>query len=143
MARKKVNPNLQTEKVEFDGMFPFTLAIVYKKGASIVDIIDEAADTDENLIPLANNNEDGSLSLVYKMDGTTVAYIIVDDNITIDTIVHESIHITCRLFEIIGSAINEDTEEFFAYLTSHMFRKVYKVVTTIFNLAPKMIYAEN
>ena len=141
MARKKVVTELQITRIEFDGMFPFVLAVVYKKGSTIIDIIREASTIDANLIPLMQDLEGEALSLVYKNDGSTTAYIVVDDTISVDVIVHEACHIVFRLFGIIGSQINEDTEEFFSYLTSHMFRKVYEVVTG-FGLAPKMIYDE-
>lgn len=135
---------LHMEPIEMGGMFPFTTIVVYRKGASIEKVIEEAAQQDDNLKPLAEDMQSGatSLSLVFKHDGTTVAYMIVDDNISIDTIVHEAIHIVCRLFEIIGSYINEETEEFFAYLNAHIFREVYKVVTRKFKLKPKMIHEE-
>lgn len=135
--------NLQMESIEMGGIFPFTAIVVYKKGASIDEIIREAATVEDNLKPLAQDEGPmPSLSLVFKHEGTTVAYIIVDDDISIDTIVHEAIHITCRLFEIVNSEVNDDTEEFFAYLNTHVFREVYKVLTTKFRLKPKMIYEE-
>lgn len=125
------------------GIFPFTTTVVYKKGATISEIIQEAAQGDPNLVPLAvNEGPNPSLSLVFKYEGTTVAYMIVDDHMTIDTLVHEAIHVTCRLFEIINSEVNDDTEEFFAYLNTYIFREVYKVLTTKFKLKPQMIYSE-
>lgn len=149
MARKKIVPvidnTLQVVELDMAGAFPFSTMVVYKTNTPIEQIIHEAAMEDENLIPLSNeiNSDDNpSLSLVYKQNGTTVAYIFVDDQITIDTLVHECVHIVCRLFEVIGSEINESTEEFFAYLNSHMFRRIYKVITQTFALIPKMIYDE-
>lgn len=124
------------------GMFPFTTIVLYKKGASIDDIIAEAAEGDPNLKPLTFYQDDPSLSLVFKHEGTTVAYMVVDDNISVDTLVHESDHVVFSLFEIIGSNINADTEEFFAYLDTHIFREVYKVITGKFKLKPPMIYIE-
>ena len=140
MPRKKAV--LQRETIEMGGMFPFTTVVVYKKGATIDEIIREAAEEDENLKPLTYYQDDPSLSLVFKHEGTTVAYMVIDDNISIDTLVHESDHVVFSLFEIIGSNINADTEEFFAYLDTHIFREVYKVITNKFKLKPPMIYNE-
>ncbi len=140
MARKST---LQMEAIEMGGIFPFTTIVVYKRGASINDTINEAAKVEDNLKPLIEDQgPNPSLSLVFKHEGTTVAYIIVDDQISVDTIVHEAVHITCRLFEIINSIVGDETEEFFAYLNTHVFREVYKVVTQKFRLKPKMIYEE-
>ena len=139
MRKKAV---LLKEAIEMGGMFPFTTIVLYKKGATIDEIIREAAEEDENLKPLTFYQDDPSLSLVFKHEGTTVAYMVVDDNISVDTLVHESDHVVFSLFEIIGSNINADTEEFFAYLDTHIFREVYKVITNKFKLKPPMIYNE-
>lgn len=145
MPRKKVVPVVQIVELDFGGMFPFMLNIVYKKGANIEDIIREASDIDENLISLARSLEDDdrvSLSMVYKHNGTTMVYVFIDDNITIDTIIHESNHIVFRVFEIVGSNINEETEEFFSYIDTDIFKKVYQVITEQFKLNPPVLYSE-
>jgi len=143
MARKKIVDSLRVEAIDFGGMFPFILNIVYKKGTTIEKIVYEAALKDENLVPLANSMEGATpLSMVYNLDGTTVVYMFMDDSISLDTIVHESAHVVCRLFEIIGSNINEETEEFFAYIQTDVFKRVYKTVTQKFQLDPPVLYEE-
>lgn len=142
MASRK--PILQVVDIQFNGIFPFTASVVYKRGSTIEQAIKEASLQYESLIELANDDDgtNPALSLVYKANGTTNAFIFVDDEITIDTLVHEAIHLSCRLFEIIGSKVTDDTEEVFSYLNTHIFKEVYKVITTIFKLKPKMIYGE-
>lgn len=148
MAKRKVVPidSVQIESIDFGGMFPFTLKVIYKKGTTIEKIIYEAAGIETNLVGLANaiaeEDDRTPLSMVYKLRGETNAYMFIADDITIDTIVHESVHVVCRLFEIIGSNINEETEEFFAYIQTDVFKRVYKMTIEKFNLNPPVLLEE-
>lgn len=127
---------LQSKQIETDGSLPYKLTVHYSKGCDIQGLLEQIVDSDKNFKELLNSDYSGCLSMVTSIDSNI--YLLVKDNITMDTLLHECIHVTFRIFEKIGSSANLETEEFFAYITDFIFKSVYKILKEDFKLKVKV-----
>lgn len=105
-------------------------------------MIEEAAKKYPQLRMLLQEDwsRDNTVSFVWRHPGSSTIFLFITDEMTIDIVVHESVHVVSRIFEIIGAPITEDTEEFFAYYQETMFRDILKTLKNKFNFTPKMYF---
>lgn len=112
-------------------IFPYTLYVVYGKNMSINNIIlNEINKGNIGLINMEGiDDAANSDACVYNDNMSTDIYLFISNNLTLDILVHECIHITSRIFEIMGSEINSHTEELFAYINQNIFKQCYNLIT--------------
>lgn len=59
-------------------------------------------------------------------DNQSKFYLIFCKNPSINVIAHEVFHLTSKIISLIGSSLNEETEEPFAYLHGYILEMVYE-----------------
>ncbi len=120
-------------------IFPYVLHIIYGKNMELKDIVDEVSRDNKDLNCLRDDKWLESIeAFVYNDEDSTDIYLFLKDSITLDTLLHECIHITSRIFDIMDSKLNSSTEEFFAYITQYMFKECCKVISNDFKLKLKV-----
>lgn len=104
--------------MEIFDLQPFGINMVFFQCES--EYVDYCNDCDEE--PLV-----GVRGVTHDLNNDGEIIMGVFDN-EIDTLAHEMVHVTHRVFKHIGSNISEDTEEVLAYLTGNTVGRVYKVM---------------
>lgn len=134
MTNKK--NQIQTYTKSYANIFPYSLTIVH--GGNIINI-NEIAESlfKQGYIQMSyflSNPMVGNIdACVYHDPNDTEIFLFISNNLTIDVLIHECVHITARIFDIIGSEITNDTEEFFAYINQFMFKECYDTITNKLN----------
>lgn len=125
----------------YSSILPFNLVLVYQKKGVFIDMITSLSEEFPELKVLEKDKtalNKQVLSFVFNDESNNNIFLFLTDNFGTDVLVHECVHVTFRLFEIVGSDINEETEEWFAYLNEFMFRESYKIITQEFKLKVTM-----
>jgi hypothetical protein len=132
MAKKKVIPAKGHAYEKSFDFLPFKLITLYSEGESIPQIVETFHTTYPELTLLLAADDVGSKTtsaMVYKANDSTSVCLFIKKGISISILIHECVHIVSRIFDIIGSEVNEETEEFFAYLQEYIFKEVYTLIT--------------
>lgn len=127
---------MQVYSKSYANIFPYSLTVVHGGKTTNINEIAEALFKQGYLQmsyflsnPMVGNID----ACVYHDPNDTEIFLFVSDNLSIDVLVHECIHITARIFDITGSDITNDTEEFFAYINQFMFKECYEIITKEMN----------
>lgn len=134
--------SLQTCYKSYSMFLPFGLTLVFQRQGTFNEMIVEAAKKFPQLDLLKCDTINSNVaSFVYMPNATGSIFLFCTDELSIDILVHECIHVTMRIFDAIGAEVTEDTEEFFAYLNEMIFRDTIKLLKTKFDFIPKMPFA--
>ena len=137
--------NVEIVNLDLGKLFPVILKLVYSKKGTIREIVRNSIEKDNQLVYLHQELEGDSrspVSLVYNIPGTANVYLVLNGEITMDTLIHECSHVIFRIFEITGSPITEDTEEFFSYMLGAVFSECVKTIKQNFKIKPKDCFYE-
>jgi hypothetical protein len=132
---------LQLSTKTYNNIFPFILTIAYQKKGDFRQMVGELLIEYPELMPLYVSFEEdqrAAMAFVYKHEASSQIFLFCTDNLGLDILVHECVHITAAVFHTVGSNINDETEEWFAYLNEFVFREVYAVLTKDFKHKLKM-----
>ncbi|TXH08747.1 MAG: hypothetical protein E6R03_17695 [Hyphomicrobiaceae bacterium] len=130
---------LQTYYKNYNQFLPFGLILIFERQGSFNDMVLEAAKRYPQLAALkCDTVRPNVMSFVYSPLDTNAIYLFATDELRLDVLVHECFHITMRIFDAIGSEVNEHTEENFAYLNEMIFRDVYNALEKKFKFTPSM-----
>lgn len=130
--------NLQIYQKNYERMFPFNLVYIYEKKGNFDNMLVKAACTFPELTRIPEESTDSSLAFVYAPESSGNIFFFMTDDFGLDILVHEITHIVFALFDRIQVNINEETEEFFAYISESLFRDSISVITKEFKLKMKM-----
>lgn len=116
---------LRCHEADYTSIFPFRLVVYYRPNSTSDQILLKAQESNPALqaIPL---DSFPSAAFVSQID--TTIYLFITDQLTLDILVHECIHITKALFFIMNSEFNTHTEELFAYINQFMFRQLLNIL---------------
>jgi hypothetical protein len=135
MAVRKKETGLKIVERNYDGPIPFDLITIYQKDGDFKQMAEEALGPYPELLHLvAQPLERKPLCFVYNNLESDNIFLFITDEFTGDILVHESVHITFRIFDIIGAEPSIETEEFFAYITEFVYRELIGVCTEEFGL---------
>lgn len=121
----------------YHAIFPFNLILAYKKGGVFKEMVGELSTKYSDLSRLLDI-EDNVLSFVFNDKGSSNIYLFLTDAFSVDVLIHESVHVVSRIFDIMGVDTCEETEEFFAYLMEFMFREIMHLLKTELKIKPPM-----
>lgn len=112
-------------------ILPFDLKVVDCKDNSIESCIQyliRKGESYSDLTGMKDYEDRECIACVYNTKSSTNIYLFVADDLPLDVLVHECIHITFAVFDIVGSNINEETEELFAYINQFIFNEVKDLI---------------
>ncbi len=124
---------LMTVDKEYRSILPYNLIAIYKKGGRFRDMIEDSLTEYPELYPLIAETFDEAQAFVYNRESFNI-FMFVTDNLSIDVLVHECTHAVFAIYDIIGQVVDRKNDEFFAYLTEHVFREYYSMITDNFKL---------
>lgn len=128
---------LQTYTKKYTKYLPFVYNIIFKRQGIFNEMIVEASKKFPHVADLTCNGIGPNIvSFVYKPEHSNHIYLFATDELSLDILVHETAHVVMRIFEGIGSEMNESTEEFFAYLQEMIFRDTMEVLYKQFEFTP-------
>lgn len=130
---------LKVQVIDYNEVYPFRLIIAYKKDGNFIQMLNELIPDYPELKEGLGEMEDTILAFTYCIGNTGNIFLFVTEDVAIDILVHECVHIASRVFEATGSYINEETEELYAYLLEYIFREVYRTLTNTFKVKMKII----
>lgn len=138
MALKK---SLQIDHKSYSEYLPFSLVVIFQREGVFDEMVTEASKQYPSLETLRLESiKEKVISFVYNPEPGNIIFLFANDEMTIDVLVHECVHIVMRIFNTIGADMNQETEEFFAYLQDMTFRDIYKVLTSKFKFTPKVLF---
>lgn len=133
---------LQTCYKSYSTFLPFGLTLVFQRQGSFNEMIVEAAKKFPQLDLLKCDTINSNVaSFVYMPNATNSIYLFCTDELSVDILVHECVHVVMRIFDAIGADVTPDTEEFFAYLNEMIFRDTLRLLKAKFAFTPKMPFA--
>lgn len=134
--KENLENKLKRFKKSYSYILPFNLDIISTNKNSM-DQTFESLNKEYILDHYELTNTDNYSACVLSSDKDLTILLIFNEDITVDILVHECIHIVYNIFEYIGSDINRETEEFFAYLNQFIFNEVYNIITKNLNIKIK------
>lgn len=131
---------LQTHTKKYTKYLPFVYTIVFKRQGTFNEMIEEATKKFPLLQALTCEGIGPNIiSFVYKPEYNNHIFLFATDELSLDILVHECAHVVMRIFEGIGSEVNESTEEFFAYTQEMIFRDTMEAMNKHFEFVPVLV----
>lgn len=130
---------IKTHYKSYSSYLPFALAIIYEENGDFNKMVLEACNKYKSLEQIkCDNIPTNVMAFVYKSDDENIIYLFATNTLTTEVLVHECAHIALRVFQSIGAEINEETDEFHAYILEMLFRDIYNILVKKFNFTPEM-----
>lgn len=131
---------IQVETLSYTNLFPIIITVIYKESGDFSDIINEASIEYPELSCLRTEDRSNIIAFVYRPTGCGTLFLFMKKDLSMDILAHECIHLTAGVFEMVGADMNEQTEEFFAYINESIFREVLKIIRDRFGFIPEPLY---
>lgn len=129
-------PKLKPKAFKIDlGIYPYTIFVCFLDFELLIDLISK-----EKLSPSEEQIEDiksyfvkvnYGAKVLNLSNGNVIMYIphnYVEPNFVLNTITHESLHITHMIMDRIGMKLNFKSDEAFCYLNGYINQKIFEEI---------------
>lgn len=132
----KRNKDIVFYTKDYTTVFPYYLTVLYHPTYTAEEIWDKSTSEFPDLKSLSGSLKVPSAAEVARV-GTSI-YLVATNHITQSILIHESVHIVARIFDIINTDITSDTEEFFAYMVQYTTAHLLEIFQNEFKVKLKL-----
>ena len=138
--KRKPKIKIQYHRTCFHSL-QYEIVTIYKKDASITDIVNEAIKDFPELGFMTEDQYSGAGAItILPPNSSRTIYMIYGEDLTYDIVAHESIHATSFSFYLVQTQHNEQTEEIYAYNFQSILIEITRVLLDEFKIDKELFY---